>query len=94
METSGQRSKSGLSKKMSVGTVLSKANPYQIMNDKAMSSSFFVYKMNQSRGKSSQTSRRQIQSSGGTRAKWRDPSMDEELKYFTRNKIGSYTQLH
>ena len=77
---------------------MGKANPYQIMNEKAMSSSFFIYKMGQSRGReqvqTSQSARRQVKTSGGTRARWKESSMDEELKYFTRNKIGSHSQLH
>ena len=60
---------------------MGKANPYQIMNDKAMSSSFFVYKMGQSRGReqaqTAQSQRRQIKSSGGTRGRWKESSMDE-----------------
>jgi hypothetical protein len=34
-----------MAKKMSVGTVAGKLNPYKISNEKMLSSSFFLYKM-------------------------------------------------
>jgi hypothetical protein len=53
-----------------------------------MSSSFFLYKIHGGE----QGSRRQARTSGGSRG--HQSHIDEELKYFARSKIGSYSQLH
>lgn len=61
-------------KKMSVGTVANKANPYKPNPERMLNSSFFLYKIH---GQESQTgreqlNRRQIRTSGGSRGKQRN----------------------
>lgn len=78
-----------------MGTVAgSKANPYRAGNDKMLASSFFLYKLTAREGtqcRGEGTSRRQVRTSGGSRG--RQTGLDEELKYFARSKISSFSQL-
>ena len=81
----GKRNGVGLNKKMSVGTVGAKSEFKKTSAENSMSASFFLYKIHGEQGK------RQSRTSGGTRAN--KSQIDEELKYFARSKIGSYSQL-
>ena len=85
-------------KKMSAGTVRGKSelsrpkqNSQKSMpnNQKSMSSSFFLYKIHGEEAK--REGARQTRTSGGNRS--RPSQMEEELKYFARSKIGSFTEL-
>jgi hypothetical protein len=81
-----------MSKKLSVGTVAGKPNPYRQANEQMLASSFFLYKLSGREAQSrEQISRRQVRTSGGSRG--RQANVDEELKYFARSKISSFSQL-
>ena len=57
-----------------------------------MSSSFFLYKIHGEEGRREMLGARQTRTSGGSRN--RPSQIEEELKYFARSKMGSFTELH
>ncbi len=60
-------------KKMSVGTVANKANPYKSNPERMLNSSFFLYKIHgQDNQSGRELNRRQIRTSGGSRGKQRN----------------------
>ena len=85
-----------LVKKMSVGTVRGGGGKSEMNkpNQKSMSSSFFLYKIHADEAQRNRDAiqKRQTRTSGGSRG--RPSQIEEELKYFARSKIGSFSDLH
>ena len=79
---------------MSAGTVRGKSelSKQQPCNPKSMSSSFFLYKIHGEEARKEVIGMRQTRTSGGSRSKAHN--IEEELKYFARSKIGSFSELH
>jgi hypothetical protein len=78
-------------KKMSVGTVRGKSEMGR-PQPKSMSSSFFLYKLQEDGAQREGPLVRQTRTSGSSRS--RPAQIEEELRYFARNKMGSFTELH